>query len=191
MREKFQRVTVLPIGIGQRQEVPALGRAGIVDENIEAAELAPHRLDQRLGSTWAAQIEHAHRGLASSTADRLRNLVERAFVAAGQQEIAARLGESQRDAAANAAARSGHQRDLSLQPKLHSPTPHALPRRGRRCGGELIALAREGMKGALRATGHRWSSGPADPKTAMAGTSPAITKWRHKWSCGPVLNLIR
>src|SRR5262249_37413375 len=59
MREKFQRVTIFPIGIGQRQEIPALGRAGIVDENIEAAEFAPHRLDQRLGSTRVAQIEHA------------------------------------------------------------------------------------------------------------------------------------
>jgi hypothetical protein len=28
------------------------------------------------------------------------------------------------------------------------------------------------MKGALRATGHRRFSGPADPKTAMAGGEP-------------------
>jgi hypothetical protein len=53
----------------------------------------------------------------------LRNLVERAFVAAGEHEIAARLGESQRNAAADAAARSGHERDLSLQAKLHSAIP--------------------------------------------------------------------
>src|SRR5262249_13191109 len=38
MREKFQRITIFPIGIGQRQEIPALGRAGIVDENLEAAQ---------------------------------------------------------------------------------------------------------------------------------------------------------
>ena len=123
MGEKFQRVAVLPIGIGQRQEIAALGRAGIVDQNVEAAEFAPHRLDQRLGCARTAQVDHAHRDLTSFAADRLRNLFERMRVAAREHEVAALLGESESDAAADAAARSGHQRDLSLQAKLHSATP--------------------------------------------------------------------
>src|SRR5262249_46295539 len=103
----------------------ALGRAGIVDQDLEAADFAPPRLDQRLGCARAAQVEHPHRGLASFAADRLRNLVERGSVATGEHEVAALLGESESDGTADAAARSGHERDLSLQPKLHSPTPHA------------------------------------------------------------------
>jgi hypothetical protein len=55
----------------------------------------------------------------------LRNVVERARVAAGEHEIAALRGESKRNATADAAARSGHERDLSLQPKLHfNNSPH-------------------------------------------------------------------
>src|SRR5262249_50119882 len=46
-------------------------------------------------------------------------------VATGEHEVAALLGESESDGTADAAARSGHERDLSLQPKLHSPPPHA------------------------------------------------------------------
>jgi hypothetical protein len=34
MGEKFQRVAVFPIGVGQRQEIAALGRTGIVDQNV-------------------------------------------------------------------------------------------------------------------------------------------------------------
>src|SRR5262249_55717645 len=95
--------------------------------NIEATEFTPHRLDQRLGGTRAAQIEHAHRDLTSFIADRLRNLLERARVATGEQAIAACLGQSQGNAAAEAAARPRAARDPSLPPKLHSPTPHACP----------------------------------------------------------------
>src|SRR6516162_6125713 len=107
------------------QERPgrALGRAGIVDQNVEPAEFASYRLDQRLGRVRLAQIEHPHRDLASFVADRLRNAVERMRVAAGEHEIAARFGESEGNATADAAARSGHERDLPRQPKLHSATP--------------------------------------------------------------------
>jgi len=40
MGEELERVTVVPIGLGQREEVAALGRACIVDEDVEASELA-------------------------------------------------------------------------------------------------------------------------------------------------------
>jgi len=123
MGEKFQRITIFPIGIGQRQEIAALGGAGIVDQNVESAEFAPHRRDQRLDCARLAQVERHHRNLASFAADRLRNVVERACVTTGEHEIAALLGESESDAAADAATRSGHERDLSLQAKLHSATP--------------------------------------------------------------------
>ena len=122
MGEKFQRVAVFPIGVGQRQEIAALGRTGIVDQNVESAEFALRRLDQRPGCARVAQVERPHRDLAPFAADRLRDVFERARVATGEHEVAALLAESQRDAAADAATRSGHERDLSLQSELHSAT---------------------------------------------------------------------
>src|SRR5262245_20045178 len=121
MGEEFQRVALLPIGVGEREEIAAPGGAGIVDEDVEMAELASRGRDQRGRSGGVAQVERAYRGLAALAADRRRDFVERRGVAAGQQQIAAFIGKRQRYAAANAAARSGYQRDLSLQPELHAP----------------------------------------------------------------------
>ena len=38
MGEEFQRVAVRPVGVGEREEIAALGGAGIVDQDVEAAE---------------------------------------------------------------------------------------------------------------------------------------------------------
>ncbi len=40
MAEEFQRIAVFPIGVGEFEEIAALGGAGIVDQNIEPAEFA-------------------------------------------------------------------------------------------------------------------------------------------------------
>ena len=57
MREKLEGVTVLPVGIGQREEIAALGSAGVVDEDVQAAELA---LDRRRPG-FAARPDRADR----------------------------------------------------------------------------------------------------------------------------------
>ena len=119
--EELQRVAVLPVGVGELEEAAALGGAGVVDQDVEMAELAPHRLDQRLLRALAAQVERRDRGLAALGADRRRGLVERGLVAPGQQEIAALGRKRQRDGPADAAARPGHQRDLAVQPQFHAP----------------------------------------------------------------------
>ena len=49
MGEEFEREALLPVGVGEREEVAALGGAGIVDENVERAVFAPHRIDQKFG----------------------------------------------------------------------------------------------------------------------------------------------
>ena len=69
MGEELERVTVLPVGVGQREEIAALGGAGIVDEDVEAAELALHRVDERLRRARIAQIDRDDGGLASLAAD--------------------------------------------------------------------------------------------------------------------------
>src|SRR5262249_36448598 len=119
MGEEFERVAVLPVGVGELEEIPALGGAGIIDEHIEAAELALHRLDECCGCALLAQVGVDDHGLAALAADRGRGLVEQSLIAPGEQEIAALIRKRLGDRAPDAAARAGHERDLSLQSKVH------------------------------------------------------------------------
>ena len=123
MGEEFQRVAVFPIGVGEIEEIAALGGAGIVDENVEPAELALDLFDQFCRRVRAAQIDCRDGGAAALLADGGCDLVERLFVAAGQHHVAALGRQRQRDAAADAAARSGHQRDLAFQAQVHRNPP--------------------------------------------------------------------
>src|SRR5450631_63450 len=61
--------------------------------------------------------------LAAPLLDLCRHLGERRLIAAVQYEIAAFRGERLGDAAPDAAARSGDQRHLAVQPHIHEPTP--------------------------------------------------------------------
>src|SRR5207248_6190899 len=63
MREEFQCVAFLPVGIGEGEKVTALGGPGIIDKNIEATEFASRRLDQCRGSARLAQVVRAHRSV--------------------------------------------------------------------------------------------------------------------------------
>ena len=44
MGEEFQRIAFLPVGVGEFEKIAALGGAGIVDQNVEAAEIACRRI---------------------------------------------------------------------------------------------------------------------------------------------------
>jgi hypothetical protein len=61
-------------------------------------------------------------------ADRLRHVLERFGVASREHEVAALLGQSQGDTAADATIRTSDERDLSLESELHLETS-CLPRR--------------------------------------------------------------
>src|SRR5262249_53547965 len=65
MGEKFKRVAVLPVGVGELEEIAALGGAGIVDEHIKTPEFAPHRLDEDCGRALLAQVDVDDHGLAA------------------------------------------------------------------------------------------------------------------------------
>src|SRR5205814_218406 len=58
MGEEFERKAVGPFGIGQLEEVAALGGAGVVDQDVEPPEFAAHRLDQQLFGAFLAEVEH-------------------------------------------------------------------------------------------------------------------------------------
>src|SRR5260221_1790848 len=122
MGEKFQRIAIFPIGVGEREKIAAPGRTGIVDENVEAAEFAPHGFDQHRRRARLAQIQRPNGGLAVLCMDRLRNFLERLCIATVEQEITTLLGQSQGDTPADAAARTSDECGLSLQSKLHLPT---------------------------------------------------------------------
>ena len=126
MGEELERVAVGPVLVGECEEIAALGGTGIVDQNVETAELALHGVDDCGGRLGLPQIDDRDCGLAPLGADRRRDLVERAGVARSQHQVAAFVGEGERNAAADAAACSGHQRDFPLEAKLH---PHVLLRR--------------------------------------------------------------
>ena len=45
MGEEFQRIAFGPVGVGEREEVAALGGAGIVDQDVEPAVGALRRVE--------------------------------------------------------------------------------------------------------------------------------------------------
>ena len=120
MAKKFHRIAFRPVGIGERKEIAALGGAGIVDQNVEAAEMLPDGFDQRRRGAIFAQIHGLAMRRAAMPFDGGGGLAERRGVAPGQHQVAALLGQRQRNAAADAAARSGHQRDFSAQSQVHA-----------------------------------------------------------------------
>ena len=61
MGEELERIAFLPVGVGQREEIAAPGGAGVVEQDIEPAELALKRRDQRLRPVRRTQIEHGDR----------------------------------------------------------------------------------------------------------------------------------
>ena len=119
MGEEFQRVAVRPVGVGELEEIAAPGGAGVVDQDVEATEAALDLLDQTRRRLGLAKIERQAVRLAPERLDFGRRRLEHRLVGAGEEYVAAFAGQRHRNAAADAAARSGHQRDLARKSKLH------------------------------------------------------------------------
>ncbi len=119
--KNFSAKPSCPFGVGQLEEVAALGGAGVVDQDVEPAEFAARRLDQRLFRAFLAQVEHRDGGLAALGLDRRRDRLERRLVPPGDQEVAAFVGQRQGDALPDAAARPRDEGDLATQPQFHIP----------------------------------------------------------------------
>src|SRR5271166_552881 len=65
MRKELERITFLPVGIGEGKKIAAPGGPGVVDENVEVAEFAACRLDQGRRRARVAQIGDMDRGPAA------------------------------------------------------------------------------------------------------------------------------
>src|ERR1019366_10468368 len=77
MGEELERKSILPVGVAEREEVAALGRAGIVDQDVQSAEFAAGGLDQRFGRISLAQVEGHDGGLGALAANRRGHLLQR------------------------------------------------------------------------------------------------------------------
>jgi hypothetical protein len=68
MGEELERIAVLPVGVGELEEIAALGGAGVVDQHVEAAELALHGIDKYRRRAFLAQVDVDDHGLAALAA---------------------------------------------------------------------------------------------------------------------------
>ncbi len=117
--EEFQRKPRLPVGIGLLEEIAAPRGAGIVDQNVEAAETLLCKVDKPLRLGLALQIGGMDLGAAAGGPNLGGNLIERSLIARGEQQVAAQRRKLQRDGAADAAARAGDERHFSLKLEMH------------------------------------------------------------------------
>ena len=115
MGEEFQIEARAPVLLAQIEEATALCRTGIVHQHVETAECARQRFDQRGRRIRRREIRGMDRRLAATRADFRCNALERFAVARGEHHVAAGRRQLDRDAAADAAARAGDQRDLAGQ----------------------------------------------------------------------------
>ncbi len=93
MGEEFERIAFLPIGVGQREEVAASGGAGVVEQDVEPAELALERFDQFLRPVRRAQVEDPDGSSPAHRADFASDLLERLAIASCQHQVAALGGQ--------------------------------------------------------------------------------------------------
>ena len=101
-------------------EALAQRKAGIVDQNVEAAEVFDDLLDHRLDRDKFGDVRLICFGLAAFCRDLADELVRifrgRAVV---DGNACALGGEAERDFAADSAGRARHQRDFAFQPQIH------------------------------------------------------------------------
>jgi hypothetical protein len=120
MGEEFQRIAFGPVGVRKGEKIAAFGGAGIVDQDVEATEALVDGRDERGSRVLFAEVDGLVFRLAAVLFDARRHLAQRGLVASGQHHVAALLRQRERHAAPDAAARAGHQRDLSGQSKVHA-----------------------------------------------------------------------
>src|SRR5580692_5419377 len=110
MREKFQVERVAPLLLALGKKAAALCRAGIVDQDIETAEIACQRIDQPGWLRLCRQIDSMDRRLAAERADFLRHAFQCRAVARREHDVAAGRRQFERNGAADAAACPGDKR---------------------------------------------------------------------------------
>src|SRR5260370_38334918 len=119
MGEEFERIALMLVLLGQHKKIAAFGRAGIVDENVEAAEFPPCGIGQCGGSASFPQIECMHNGLAAFGGKGLSRIPGRLFIAPGGEEVATLIPKG----GVHAAAHAPPLNPRPLTPFLDTPAP--------------------------------------------------------------------
>src|SRR5262249_54740479 len=141
-----------PVGIAQRVEIAWAHQSGVVDENVEPAELGKRALDHQANRVIALDVERDAEHAAALAAELAASLGVALGILARHDHMRALGQELGRTGPADADARAGDDGDAVLEAEVHC----SLLRHARECGHP------------------RFTSPGA--KTWMAGTSPAMTR---------------
>ena len=115
---------LLPRLLAQRLEHAAGRGARVVDEDVDAAELALRAVHELPGIGLARQVRRDGEHLAAARAlDLLRGLLQRLVAPRADRHVAALARECRRDALADAFAPAGDAGDLALELQIHDRPP--------------------------------------------------------------------
>jgi hypothetical protein len=115
---------VAPIIVGEALELPRRRTAGVVDQDVDAAEAlhggGNHPLDAVRGRQVGADRQHLGTGRGSDLLGRRRKLL---LAPRTDRDPSALTGQGERRRLAQALAGRGNDRDLAAKTKLHTPPP--------------------------------------------------------------------
>src|SRR5206468_9534605 len=117
---ELQLERLLPVFFGEVEDLAAGRGAGVVDEDVDAAEARGGRVDDALGVVGPRQIAGHREHLGAGRSRQLfRRGLERVLAAGADRDTRPFLGEPARDGFADAFAAARHQRHLALQAEIH------------------------------------------------------------------------
>src|SRR5207247_10537265 len=114
--EELQAPVAGPLRVRDREEVAAADRSRVVDEDVDPAEALMDLAGDPLHFVEPAEVAgHDERLGARLPRDLPRRRLQRPLIARAQRDAGALGGERTGDRAAEAPARSGHERDFFLE----------------------------------------------------------------------------
>src|SRR5581483_11533010 len=116
--EKLQRPVLHPGFVAELEEFARTGAAGVVDQDIDAAELAAAALDHRLDRVGPGQVSRGGDDASAGVGGGHRFL-QRLLAARAHQHAGALGQQRKRDGASDAFAAAGYDRDFVLEPEIH------------------------------------------------------------------------
>src|SRR5580704_3862300 len=137
MREEFQIEATAPVLLGQFEKISTYIVTGVVDQNVEPAKFARHRVDQFCRFFRYRQVAGIDGSLSAKRTDLIGDALQCLGVARSQHHIAASCCEFERDAASDTPARPGNQSDFHESCTVRMLTSDVSVR----CTGHLSAIS--------------------------------------------------
>ena len=118
---EVDRERPVPVGLRRLTDDSAGQHAGVVDQQVQLAELVVDALGQPLVADGVGHVEVDRQRLDLLRLDLRRDGLRRAFLHIGEDHVHPLVRAGQRDAASNARSGAGHQRHLAAQVVHASP----------------------------------------------------------------------